>query len=200
MKGLVLCGGQSMRMGRDKATLSLNRNWWAQLAATQLAPFTTEVLLSVNSRQAAYYPQLFTHRLIADDNALAVRGPLQGLLSAHLAAPQDDWLVLACDMIYMQAPPLARLVHRFQQQTSSVLVYGTAEKTQPLCGIYTAQALQHLYHLYTQQALTRYSMHHVLEMVQAHIMLLPITWQPYFANMNSPEDITKNTRPPETQR
>lgn len=187
-------------MGHDKATMAYQHNWWAQVAANLLAPFTTEVWLSVNSSQAAYYPQLFSYGLITDQPALPVRGPLQGLLSAHLAWPQEDWLVLACDMIHMQPAPLANLVHRFQQHLAPVLVYGTAEKAEPLCGIYTAQALRYLYNQYIQQLLTRYSMQYVLEVTRARIMPLPAAWQPCFANMNSQEDIAaaKSTTPPET--
>lgn len=194
MKGIVLCGGQSTRMGKDKATLLHQSDYWAALAAGKLAPLTSEVLLSVNRQQVALYQPLFSYRLITDNNQLQVKGPLKGILSAHLACPYDDLFVLACDMIQMELLPLAQLAGCFLLKPSPAMVYTREEKTEPLCGIYTSRALRQLHRLHMKEGSNNYSMHDALLQIQSAVIPLPEQWNAYFANMNCVADIAADYR------
>ena len=73
MIALVLCGGQSTRMGSDKGLLQPNAKTWAATAADILAAQNLSVQFSVNPHQVEYYSQFFTATdLIVDDETLAV--------------------------------------------------------------------------------------------------------------------------------
>ena len=51
MLGVVLCGGQSSRMGTDKGLIKLNANTWAQAAVDKMLLLKLKVVLSVNATQ-----------------------------------------------------------------------------------------------------------------------------------------------------
>src|SRR5215212_9639839 len=100
MIGVILAGGQSTRMGRDKGLLKQNDVTWSEIAASKLALLQIPVFCSVNQWQLEVYSKIFlAGNLIVDDECIFVKGPLLGLLSIHQKFPDEDVLVLACDMI-----------------------------------------------------------------------------------------------------
>src|SRR6266542_3948944 len=102
MTGVVLCGGQSTRMGTDKGLLVHQSITWAQRAADKLAQLNLPVVLSINEQQQIAYASSFdTALLITDNKDLLIGGPLRGIVSVHLQYPTEDLFVLACDMIDM---------------------------------------------------------------------------------------------------
>ena len=82
MLGVVLCGGQSSRMGSDKGLLKLEANTWAQTAIDKIATLKIPVKISVNNGQHPAYAAVFPSTdLIIDDTTLSLKGPLLGVLS-----------------------------------------------------------------------------------------------------------------------
>ena len=75
--GVVLAGGASSRMGRDKALLGLSGSSLVERAAAKLAAVCDEVLLADGGRET-----LAGHRSVADHPA---RGPAAGILGAAAA-------------------------------------------------------------------------------------------------------------------
>src|SRR6185312_9284597 len=105
---LVLCGGESRRMGRDKGLMLKDGMPWAQYIGQRLASYG-RVFYSIHPRQReAYAAVLPADRLIVD--SLDIPGPLNGLLSAHVVMPESDILLVACDMLDMDPATLDRLV------------------------------------------------------------------------------------------
>jgi molybdopterin-guanine dinucleotide biosynthesis protein A len=107
--GLVLSGGRSSRMGRDKGSLVYSAigktQTQRQTCAGLLRPFCEKVFVSCRSEQAIE-PELLR---ILDDPALG-EGPGVGILSASRAHPERAWLVLACDFPYATKEDIAQLV------------------------------------------------------------------------------------------
>ena len=195
MTGVVLCGGQSTRMGTDKGLLRLREKTWAEHAADKLASLQIPVVVSVNIQQLNAYSKIFhTEELIIDDENLSLKGPLLGLMSVHQQMKQEDLFVLACDISEMNTALLQNLNEIYKRETAEAYVYATGEKPQPLCAIYTSAALNKIEELYQQQQLKKFSMMHVLECIETkHIPVLAAVAQ-YFNNYNSPEDVETNIR------
>jgi molybdopterin-guanine dinucleotide biosynthesis protein A len=132
---VVLAGGRSTRMGRDKALLPLPDG--RTLLARQLDVLRTagaaEVLVSARPEQ---HLPLEGARLIPDCEP--DRGPLGGIASALAAATHDHLLVLAIDLPRMSAEFLAGLVAAAPAGRGLVPLLGG--EPEPLAALYPRAA------------------------------------------------------------
>lgn len=186
MLGVVLCGGQSIRMGSDKGLLPLHASTWAQTAVDKLAMVHLSYVLSVNAQQQEAYENYFNKKLLVqDDDTLDLKGPLCGLLSVHLQYPQEDILVLACDMPLMEAALLKELIGFYKDNKPAACLYINDGAPEPLCAIYAATALQYIYQLYQSKKLLKHSMKFMLEQLQVAVLPLPADKKNCFRNFNA---------------
>ncbi|WPJ96022.1 NTP transferase domain-containing protein [Coraliomargarita algicola] len=136
--GLVLVGGQSQRMGRDKALLRYGSGP-TQLERTTalLQSVCSQVFISQRLEQAFATPAGTT---AIYDQLEHVKGPLCGILSAMHTHPDAHWLVLACDLPYLKSATLEKLIAAFQQQAPQLTAYRSSHDglPEPLCAIYPA--------------------------------------------------------------
>ncbi|HTH54757.1 MAG TPA: NTP transferase domain-containing protein, partial [Cyclobacteriaceae bacterium] len=104
MIGVVLSGGQSSRMGQDKGLIKVDGKPWAKIAFEKLMSLGVPALISVNESQFQKYLSHFNEKeLIVDRSNAKIGGPLAGVMSVHLSHPNEDVIVLACDMINVEA-------------------------------------------------------------------------------------------------
>lgn len=191
MLGVVLCGGQSLRMGSDKGLLSHQDKLWAQLAADKLALMQLQVVFSVNPVQQETYAGYFGEaQLVTDHTLLDVRGPLLGVLSAHLLNPKQDLFVLACDLLLMENRLLEKLAAACHSADSfDAYIFTRNGQQEPLCGIYTAKGLKSIWHLWQSQQLSKHSMKFVLSKLQVCEIVVEDKDDRFFGNFNSHAEI-----------
>ncbi|HEX6898457.1 MAG TPA: NTP transferase domain-containing protein [Thermoanaerobaculia bacterium] len=128
--GVVLAGGESRRMGRDKANLTTGGETLPALAARRLARVCAEVAVADGGR--GLLPGLPS---LPDGPA---RGPAAGILGAAAAYPGRPLLVLACDLPRVPAELLAELA-RGTGIDWAVPRWGG--RVEPLCALYGPAAL-----------------------------------------------------------
>lgn len=187
MLGVILCGGQSTRMGTDKGLIKLHANTWAQTALDKMAALQLKVVLSVNLTQYSDYLSVFDGgQLVKDDAALNLKGPLAGVLSVHLQYPDEDLFVLACDMPLMESAMLKELLGVYDEHPlSDAYVFTNNEEPEPLCAIYSAKGLAYIVHLLNAKELTRHSMKFMLEHINTFPTPLNENKKKYFRNFNA---------------
>ncbi len=190
MTGVVLCGGASTRMGSDKGLLKEEEETWAEIAARKLQAIGLPVVVSVNALQAPLYENIFDReKLIVDKDDFDFKAPLAGLLSVHLSLLGKDLFVLACDIRDMTTALLQNLQIEFGKGTAEAFVYTTPGMHQPLCGIYTAGGLKRIYEMLRSGTLKKYSMMHVLQVLDTNYIAASKEDFPAFNNYNNPEEL-----------
>ena len=139
LKGLVLSGGRSTRMQRDKAVLEYGGETQLDRAMRLLGEQVSEVYVSVRADQVSE-PARAKYRQIVDSHdgtSPIAKGPAAGILAAQAADPQAAWLVLACDLPQLDAQTLATLIAaRDTQHTATAFRSAHGGLPEPLCAIY----------------------------------------------------------------
>lgn len=189
--GIVLCGGQSSRMGTDKALIKTHNQTWLDKSISLLLTLNIEVVLSVNSRQYPFYENTFSSIIIInDDKDIDVKGPLLGLLSVHKAYPDKDLFVLACDLPLMRKKVMEQLQNNYNNLPGKeAYVFNKEGEYEPLCAIYTSAGLAKVKALLERSLLKKFSMRYVLETIDTAAYPLPSAWKQYFINVNTQEDL-----------
>jgi len=139
LHGLVLAGGRSTRMQRDKAAIEY-RAGETQLDAAMklLAPRVARAFVSVRSEQRgdtarAAWPQIFDRG--------DVEGPIAGITSALAEYPEAAWLVLACDLPFLDAQTLDKLIAARDTAADATAFKSSHDGLpEPLCAIYEPRA------------------------------------------------------------
>lgn len=140
--GLLLAGGRSSRMRRDKAALRYRGRTQLEAAHELLAAVTDRAWVSVRADQT---DDLLRRRFpqIVDDARDA--GPLAGILAAQRLHPQAAWLVLACDLPFLDADTLRYLLaHRDRGALATAYRSSHDGLPEPLCAVYEPAAAEPL--------------------------------------------------------
>jgi molybdenum cofactor guanylyltransferase len=136
LNGLILAGGKSSRMGKDKSTIDYHGKPQIQVAVELLSPFCEKVFLSTRRSQAdnevfKKFPQLH------DDAQFEDKGPLAGILSAMKEEPGAAWLILACDLPFVTKDTIANLLkHRDPSKIATAYKSRHDGLPEPLCAIW----------------------------------------------------------------
>jgi molybdenum cofactor guanylyltransferase len=132
--GLVLAGGRSTRMQRDKAALEYAGRSQLERAVELLTPLVVRVFVSVRSDQTAD-PLRARFAQIVDSGE--VEGPIAGIVAAQSRHPEAAWLVLACDLPLLDHETLEHLL-RSRRPERQATAYRSSHDglPEPLCAIY----------------------------------------------------------------
>ena len=191
LMALVLSGGKSSRMGKDKGTLDLNGESWTMHASKLCSTLNLSVVHSIQAAQQETYAAFLDSESLLIDS-IDVKGPLAGLLSFYLKYPSTDVLLLPCDMIQLDKKILSELTDAYEQIRigHDILVYQHADGViEPMPGIYTSESLRKIYWLFVAGELTKYSMKHCIEISNSFFIPIAKEDEIYFKNANTPEDL-----------
>jgi molybdenum cofactor guanylyltransferase len=183
--GFILAGGESSRMGRDKALLELG-GMPLILRTARLVEAAAGPPAVVIGNSKAY--ERLGLRLIADDWPGA--GPLGGIATALHASGAPWSLVVACDLPYLNRDWLDYLIARALASQMDAVVPMNALGAEPLCAVYHKRAEPAI-----RSALERGTRKVTdgLKDVRTEA-IAPTEWKAFdsegllFKNMNSPED------------
>jgi len=138
LAGLVLAGGLSSRMRRDKAALPYQGRSQLDRAFDLVSRHVQPVFVSVRAGQAAD-PARARHPLIVD--AVDGEGPMAGIRSALAQNAGSAWLVVACDLPFLSDAVLAHLIaQRDPARTATAYRSSHDGLPEPLCAIFEPRA------------------------------------------------------------
>lgn len=108
IKGLILIGGKSSRMGTDKFKIPFNGKAQYQHLSDIFLGLEIPHFISCNKQQDGLIPIHFD-TIIDRYDAI---GPLGGILSALETDPDATWLVIACDLPFISSGNIKSLLSK----------------------------------------------------------------------------------------
>lgn len=190
LAAVILAGGQSSRMGRDKALI--------RVRGVPLLQQTCQIALAISNKVYVVTPWLEKYRAILPPGCQVIveqqpsspsqRSPLIGLSQA-LDQIKTEWiLVLACDLPYLEVGQLREWVNYIAHVDSKPIAALPRHPKgwEPLCGFYHINCRSSL-QAYISQGGRDFQGWLATQPVEA----LPIdNWQMLF-NCNTPQDLSQ---------
>jgi len=184
ISAVLLAGGASRRMHKDKATLVIRNKplWQIQLDLLQkLRP--AEIFVSARTD-----PSWRPHHVqfVADDPPS--RGPLSGLTATLARIQSNHLLALAIDMPFMYEGHLRALYDKIQPGCGILPMIG--DRVEPLAAIYPVEArIEFIKALsgtnFSLQTLTN----RLVKMRRLHVVEVSKGEQRFYWNLNEPSDL-----------
>lgn len=137
VRGLVLAGGKSQRMGRDKGAIQYHGQPQREFMANEMASLGLDVHMSVRQDQVDAFQSGYTK---LTDSFLGL-GPFGAILSAFRKAPNAAWMVTACDLPMLDAGTLDYLyVNRDPSKLATAFNSPVNDFPEPLIAIWEPRA------------------------------------------------------------
>ena len=137
--GLVLSGGKSTRMGMDKGAITYHGRTQREHLYDLLNQVCDKTFLSIRPDQNL---NIGDEKLVIidEDN---YKGPFNGMLSAHRLFPDVAWLVLACDLPFIDVATLKKLIAaRDIHRSATALATSESGLPEPLAAIWEPAGLR----------------------------------------------------------
>ncbi len=199
LAAIVLAGGQSSRMGQDKALIPVQ--------GVPLLQRTCEVAFSCTSHIYVITPRTEIYRPLLPPQCQLVlekplshgtqpQGPLVGFAQGLAVVPTDWVLLLACDLPYLQADLLQRWIQQLDilEPTIAALLPRQEKGWEPLCGFYRSNSLSRL-NVFIQKGGRSFQQWLVQEVVQeiafSPVESIRLREQQMLFNCNTPAELEK---------
>jgi len=179
--GVLLAGGKSRRMGRDKAKLTVDDRSLFTISLELLQRYFATVFI------AGDRPDLARHDIPAIPDIYP--GSALGGLHTGLKAATTDWIFVApCDMPY----PDGRIVELLLAQRNGfdAVVPRTPDGYEPVFALYHKNCLAPMEDLLRNDQFRIYDFYQRIKIRYLDASELPVDWQRALLNINTPEQLT----------
>ncbi len=184
--GAILAGGQSTRMGQDKALLTLNGKSFIQRIAEELQKIFTDVI--VISDFAGCYD--FLHLPVYGD-IYKNCGPLSGIHSALVNSNSKSVFVASVDLPLASCVLMKYIIDRSHAEDTTL--FFVDDRIQPLFGLYNRTCLPILInHLEEKQ----YSVQYFIKNIHSNILPASPEFIKLLFNINTRNDYSNLARLP----
>ena len=186
---IVLAGGKSKRMGKEKALLHIGEKTLIEIMIDKLKTLFPNIILSTNS------PENFTFlkiRMIEDFYKNV--GPLGGIHAGLTESNTEKNFIISCDLPLMSTEMIEYLCNF--NSSKKIVVCKSGDYIEPTFGIYSREILEDIeviLNLNLQHGLQAkdISIQNAIEKIGADIIdatKLPFYNEDFFYNMNTFED------------
>lgn len=127
----IQAGGQSSRMGEDKALKTFLGRPLIQRVVERLAPIADELIVTTNRPEDYLFLNLPLHPDLKPG-----RGALGGLYTAIASARHPIVAVVACDMPFANAALLQAMSKLFADEQADLIIAKSEEGYEPLHAVY----------------------------------------------------------------
>jgi molybdopterin-guanine dinucleotide biosynthesis protein A len=182
LKALILAGGKSTRMGSDKSQLSYDGDVTQEL---KMAKLCASIGLDSYISKGADFTEDIIGGIPVIKDRLTDMGPFGAIVSAFMHDPDAAWLVMACDLPFINEASLQRLIA--QRHSSGVATAFKAEGRpfpEPLITIYEPKA----YGRFLEFMSLGYSCPRKV-IINSDVRVIDLEDESVIQNVNTPEEL-----------
>lgn len=175
---VILAGGTSRRMGRDKAFLDLNDQTFIERILQVVKEVTPQVIIIANT------PQYDSLNVPVYPDLIKDCGPVGGIYTAMEIVQTPYLLVLSCDIPLLNTAVLKHLINESVPCDANILT--TEGRWQPLTAIYNSKTKSIFKKALDAKTLKLRSL---LAAMSLHEIACPKVLIPCLNNINTPNDL-----------
>lgn len=138
ISAVILAGGNSSRMGQNKALLKLGEKTMIERIIDRLSPIFEEIILVTNHSEQ--YPMLKDIKFVKDEMILEEKNSLVGIYSGLLASKNKYIFVVPCDMPFLNQELIKYMIGQLKEE--DLLIPCIKGYYQPLHAIYGKGCIQ----------------------------------------------------------
>lgn len=181
--GILLAGGKSERMGREKGLIPVGDNLMYQFPLRVLESLSDKILISTCKQLDLKE----SHVQVCD--VISGIGPISGLYTCLMHSETDLNLVVPYDLPLVNS---GLFLHLLKHVNGYDVVIAAMEPGKPesLCGIYRKSVLPVIQEMIQEK---NYAIHQLLPRVNSKLVIVdsshPFFHEKLFSNVNSPDDL-----------
>ena len=195
---IVLCGGQSRRMGRDKGSMIIQDKPMIKHILSTLNHNIDEVIIVLNDQiRIDKYKEFintkeYDYPITFVEDKIKNKGPMPGIMSGLENISGNYSLVLPCDSPYVTQKYLKTIFNEIEKDYQAIVPYHDRENklktSEPLHSIYNKNAISTIEELISKDIL---HIKGLIEKIETKFVLIDNKKieKKEFRNFNRPEDI-----------
>jgi molybdopterin-guanine dinucleotide biosynthesis protein A len=149
MTSIILAGGRSSRLGREKALQIIEGKSLIQWVVDRLAILSTEIIIATAHGETIPCSSAVRIKTVAD--IYPRKGPLVGIYSGLIASSSSRAIVVGCDMPFLSVSLLEYMTQTLAD--FDVALPRIGEMVEPLCAVYSKSCLAPIQRLLEQNEL-----------------------------------------------
>ncbi|MDD4601240.1 putative molybdenum cofactor guanylyltransferase [bioreactor metagenome] len=135
VSGIILAGGRSLRMGRDKTLLLYKSETLIERAVKTLRSIVDEIIIASNHIEKYSIPGV-----LEVPDVYSGKGPLGGMHAGLSAAQYEYAFVISCDMPFYSEKVALHLLDRRNEYDA--IVPEICGRWEPLCAVYSKKCVE----------------------------------------------------------
>jgi molybdopterin-guanine dinucleotide biosynthesis protein A len=178
INGLILAGGKSSRMGKDKSLLEFHGKPQIVYLQEILKPFCNQIFLSVQKDNSPIQGKYLIHDLFD------IESPLNGILSAFHYDTENAWLTVPVDMPNINTEALQYLLaHRDKSKSATCFYDSEGENPEPLLTLWEPRSRPQLFNFFNQGEISPRKF-----LQENDVCILNTPNSEWLLNVNTPEE------------
>ena len=195
---IILCGGKSSRMGRDKGSMIIkDKPMIKHILATLNHQINEAVIVLNDSKRIARYrefidPEDYAYRIAFVEDKIKNKGPLPGIMTGLGEINSDYALILPCDSPYVSSDYINTIFREINRDYQAIVPYHDPKNklrtSEPLHSIYNKNIVPEIENLISSDVL---HIKGLIEKIDTKFVLIDNKKieKKEFRNLNRPEDI-----------
>ena len=195
---IILCGGQSRRMGQDKGSMIIQDKPMIKHALSTLNHEINEAIIVLNDEERIgkykkfIDPSDYSYEVTFVEDVIKNKGPLPGILTGLENITGEYALVLPCDSPYVTKNYISTIFNEIDKNYQAIVPYHDSDEklktSEPLHSIYSRNIIPEIEYLISKDSL---HIKGLIKKIETKFVLIDNKkiLKKEFRNLNRPTDI-----------